>query len=458
MSIQQRISILFTAITAGILLVFMLIVYFSANQNRKSEFYEILQKEALTKVNLLLDVKLNANTLQTIYRKNREVLYEVEVAIYNQNQQLLYHDAVDIDVVKETPQLFADIQDRKVVRFSQDSWQVIGQLIELEGEHYFVTAAAFDAYGYRNLENLRNTMLVAFFLGLAIIYFIGRYFSIKTMAPITGMISEAQKISASNLDLRLQVANNNDELGDLADNFNQMLERLEKSFDSQKQFVSYVSHELRTPLSVIIAELELSQSKKRSKEEYKDTVELTLAESKKLAKLSSTLLDFAKASYDRSEVNFREVRIDELLLDASQELQQTNREYRIDLDFEGDFDEEDITVLGNSYLLIIAFKNLMDNSCKYSENQSCKCRISIAENMVQVAFKDDGVGIPEDELEEIFNPFFRGRNKSVSKGTGIGLALVERIMTLHNSKILVKSTLGKGSIFTLYIPNLGVSL
>lgn len=458
MSIQQRISILFTAITAGILLVFMLIVYFSANQNRKSEFYEILQKEALTKVNLLLDVKLDANTLQTIYRKNREVLYEVEVAIYNQNQQLLYHDAVDIDVVKETPQLFADIQNRKVVKFSQDRWQVIGQLIELEGEPYFVTAAAFDAYGYRNLENLRNTMLVAFFLGLAIIYFIGRYFSKKTMAPIMGMISEAQKISASNLDLRLQVPKKNDELGVLAQTFNQMLERLEKSFDSQKQFVSYVSHELRTPLSVIIAELELSQNKKRSKEEYKDTIEMALADAKKLAKLSSTLLDFAKASYDRSEVNFRVVRIDELLLDASQELQLTNHEYRIDLDFEGDFEEEDITVLGNSYLLIIAFKNLMENSCKYSHSKACKCSISIAENLVQVAFKDDGVGIPAVEIEEIFNPFFRGKNKSVSKGTGIGLALVKRIISLHNSEILVKSTVGKGSIFTIYMPKFSATL
>ncbi|TVP49962.1 MAG: HAMP domain-containing protein [Mongoliibacter sp.] len=454
MSIQQRISLLFTALAAGILLVFMLIVYFSANQNRKSEFYNILQKEALTKVNLLLNVKLDANTLQTIYRKNREVLYEVEVAIYNQNKELLYHDAVDIDFVKETPEMLAEIREQKMIRFVQDQWQVIGQLIEVDNEPYYVTAAAFDAYGYRNLENLRNTMLVSFFFGLAIIYLIGRYFSQKTMDPITDMVNEAQKISASNLDLRLHIPKRNDELGVLAETFNQMLERLEKSFDAQKQFVSHISHELRTPLSVIIAELELSQNKKRSKEEYKETVISVLADAKKLAKLSSTLLDFAKASYDRSEVNFKQFRVDELLLDASQELQLLNQSFKVDLDFEGDFEEEEITVFGNSYLLTIAFKNLIENACKYSSNHTCRCSISTSGNQVQVAFKDEGIGIYPEELEEIFNPFFRGKNKNIFEGTGIGLALVKRIVNLHDAEVTVQSKPGKGSTFIISIPRI----
>ncbi|WP_009035020.1 HAMP domain-containing sensor histidine kinase [Indibacter alkaliphilus] len=454
MSIQQRISLLFTALTAGILLGFMLIVYFSANQNRKSEFYEILQKEALTKVNLLLETRLEANTLQTIYRKNKEVLYEVEVAIYNENQDLLYHDAVDIDFVKETPEMLAEISEKQMIRFVQDKWQVIGQLIEVDGNPYYVTAAAFDAYGYRNLENLRNTMLVSFLFGLAIIYLIGRYFSKKTMSPVRGMISEAQKISASNLDLRLHVSEKNDELGVLARTFNEMLERLEKSFEAQKQFVSYISHELRTPLSVIIAELELSQNKKRTKEEYREAIKLTLADARKLAKLSSTLLDFAKASYDRSEINFKSVRVDELLIDASQELMASNPEFRVDLDFEGDFEEEEITIFANGYLLTIAFRNIIENACKYSPDQACKSSISSGKHQVRITFKDGGVGIEEEELKEIFNPFFRGKNQNVSGGSGIGLALVKRILNLHNAAISVESKPGIGSTFLISIPRL----
>ncbi|MBW3469330.1 sensor histidine kinase [Arthrospiribacter ruber] len=452
MSLQQRISLLFTAISAGILLVFMLIVYFSANQNRKVEFYEILQKEAITKVNLLLETRLDARTLQTIYRENREILYEVEVAIYNEDYELLYHDAVDIDFVKETPDMFGRIESEQIIKFVQDKWQVIGQLVTLEGKQYFVTAAAFDAYGYRNLENLRNTMLFSFALGLAIIYLIGWYFSQKALAPIRGMISEAQKISASNLDLRLQVPKHRDELGVLAETFNEMLERLEKSFDSQKQFVSYISHELRTPLSVIIAELELSQNKKRSKDEYRETIELVLADAKKLAKLSSTLLDFAKAGYDKSEINFKAMRVDEILLDASQELQALNQGYRVDLDFKGEFDEDDITVLGNSYLLAMAFKNLMENACKYSLDQTCRCSISTTKQAVQIAFKDNGVGIEATDMEEIFNPFYRGTNRNISEGTGIGLALVKRIANLHEAQIIVESKKGDGSLFTFILP------
>ncbi|WP_304517080.1 HAMP domain-containing protein, partial [Cecembia rubra] len=279
---------MFTTLAAGILVVFMGIVYFSAYTNRLNEFYNILEKEAITKANLLLETQLDAATLQTIYRNNREILYEVEVAIYDAGQELIYHDAVDIDFVKETPEMLQEIAKKKKISFIQAKWQVIGFEFKHADYQYIITAAAYDFYGFSKLENLRNTMLVSFILGLAIIFLIGKYFSRKSLAPISGIIQEAQKISASNLDLRIQQYNTKDELGLLAQTFNQMLERLEKSFDSQKQFVSYVSHELRTPLSAIIADLEWSLDKERTVEEYKSTIQEVLADSQKVAKLAST--------------------------------------------------------------------------------------------------------------------------------------------------------------------------
>lgn len=452
MRLQQQISLMFTALAAGILLLFIGIVYFSAYTNRLNEFYNILEKEAITKANLLLDTQLDAETLQTIYRKNREILYEVEVAIYNSRMDLIYHDAVDIDFVKETPEMLQEISNKKKIRFIQDQWQVIGLDFEFDQEHYIITAAAYDFYGFNKLENLRDTMLVSFFLGLAIIFLIGKYFSRKSLAPIAGIIREAQNISASNLDLRIQEYNSKDELGQLAQTFNQMLERLEKSFDAQKQFVSYVAHELRTPLTAIITDLELSLDKERTKEQYRQTIEEVLSDSQKVARLASTLLDFAKASYDRSEIHFKPVRVDEVLLESSQQVMQKNPAYRIHLDFEGEVEEEAITVWGNSYLLGIAFSNLMENACKFSEDKSCEISIAAGPSGVRIKFRDKGIGIPKEEQEDIFKPFFRGKNKGYTEGTGIGLTLVQKIIQQHNGEISLASETGKGATFTLSLP------
>lgn len=452
MRLQQQISLMFTALAAGILLVFMVIVYFSAYTNRLNEFYNILEKEGITKVNLLLEIQLDAATLQTIYKNNREILYEVEVAIYNANQELIYHDAVDIDFVKETPEMLQEIARKKKISFIQDRWQVIGFDYQHAEKQYFITAAAFDFYGFNKLENLRDTMLVSFFLGLAIIFLIGKYFSRKSLAPIAGIIQEAQKISASNLDLRIKEYNSRDELGQLAQTFNQMLERLEKSFDSQKQFVSYVAHELRTPLSSIIADLELNLDKERSAEEYKATMHEVLLDSKKVARLASTLLDFAKASYDRTEITIKPVRIDEVLLEASHQLQAKNPGYKIHMDFELELEEEDITVKGNNYLLGIAFYNLMENACKFSEFKSCDVSITSDLSGVMIKFRDRGIGIPDKEHADIFNPFFRGKNKDYSEGTGIGLTLVQKIIHQHDGEIRLESKIGQGSIFSIILP------
>ncbi|SNS32584.1 Signal transduction histidine kinase [Belliella buryatensis] len=445
MNIQQRITFLFTGVSAGILALFMVVVYISAAQNRASEFYNILEKEAITKVNLLLETQLDAETLQTIYKNNREILYEVETAIYDDSYNLIYHDAVDIDFVKETPKMLQQILQAKQIQFVQEEWQVIGLVYPYHGKNYIITAAAFDGYGFSKLNNLSSTMLIAFFAGLLLIFLTGKYFSRKSLMPLSKMADDARKISASNLDLRLKEGE--DEIGQLAKTFNAMLMRLEKSFDSQKQFVSYLAHEFRTPLAVIIGEIELSLSKNRTAKEYQSTLEAILKDSKKIAQLSEAFLDLAKASYDKAEIKFHPIRVDECLIEASLKLQKNHPNFKIELDLPEDLEEDAITVLGNEYLLSTAFRNLIENACKYSQNKACKVEIGSNGKKPFILFTDQGIGISNSEISEIFKPFFRGKNKNYSEGSGIGLYLVEKIISLHGGKISVDSQLDKGSIF-----------
>jgi signal transduction histidine kinase len=454
MKIRTRLTLLFAAITAAILLAFAAIVYYSAAHNREREFYALLRKEALTKANLYFDAQVPPQTLQNIYRRNREIISEVEVAIYGPGFDLLYHDAVDIDYVKETPEMVVSILENGDLQFYQGRWQVIGLKFEYQGAPYALTAAAYDEYGYNKLFNLRQTILGVFLASIALILLSGHYFSRRAFGPVKAMIDKAQRITATNLDLRLKPPDTQGELADLADTFNAVLDRLERSFDAQRHFVSNISHELRTPLAAIIAELDLAADKARSPAEYQAVVQNARRDARKMAKLANSLLDLAKASYDPSEITFRPLRADELLLDACQLVQQANPGYRVDIRFDADFEQEgQVMVNGNEYLLKTAFANLLENGCKFSPGQQCAVAISFAPGTMMLGFSDQGVGIAAEDLPHLFTPFYRGANRNHADGNGIGLFLTQKIISLHQGRIEVTSRPGTGSSFTVFLPS-----
>lgn len=453
MKIRTRLIILFTVATAIILLLFATIIYFSAKKNRETEFYSLLKKEAVTKANLFLNAHVDKKVLQDIYHNNRKILNEVEVAIYDPSFVLLYHDAVDIDFVKETKSLIDEINKKGTIEFYQKEWQVVGLRYEYNGKQFIITAAAYDQYGYNKLNSLLANIIIVFIASILIIVIIGVFFSKKAFQPVSEMIEEAMNITATNLDLRLSSNGSKDELSELANTFNEMLNRLESSFDAQKNFVSNISHELRTPLSAVITELELSVNKDQAAEEYKTAILNALKDAKKISRLSNSLLDFAKASYDRSEIKFKNIRIDEVLLDARQQVQKADPNYKIDIHFENDFDEDNqISVHGNEYLLKVAFVNLFENGCKFSADKQSRVYISFGKGVITLRFTDKGVGISPGELENIFTPFYRGENKKFAEGNGIGLSLTQKIITLHKGTISVFSKEQRGTTFTVELP------
>ncbi len=439
MKIRTQLIFLFSIITGTILLIFAAVTYYSAVDNREREFYVLLKKEAVTKANLYFNAEVEEKTLQDIYKSSRQILDEAEVAIFDDDFNLLYHDAIEIDFVKETPEMMNHIYQNGEIQFYQGSWQVIGLLYEHANKNYIITASAIDQYGYTKLNSLLKTLIFLFIISMLFIFIAGRYFSKKAFQPVRNMVEKAKGITATNLDLRLPAnEKSNDELSELANTFNEMLDRLENSFEAQKDFVSNISHELRTPLAAIIAEQEWALSKKRNVEEYNAVLKNSLDDTKKLVRLTNSLLDFAKASYDPSEISFRKLRIDETLLDARHQVQFENPEYKINIRFENDFEnEEEITVNGNEYLLKVGFANLFENGCKFSEDKSCLVSVSVGNNRnpanqfspdssvsasdnlsqhIVLGFKDQGIGISENDLDNIFTPFFSRRKQRNGRG------------------------------------------
>lgn len=455
MKIRTRLTFLFTFLTATLLFLFASVIYISAQSDREKEFYDLLKKEAITKINLLFSAQVSQETLQDIYHSNREVLYEVEVAIYDTAFNLLYHDAEGIDFVKETREMNDEIIHNGEIRFYQQSWQVMGMLYTYDGRDYVITAAAYDQYGFSKLNSLLRNIVLVFIASIIVIFVVGFYFAKRAFDSVKKITSKARQISATNLDLRLTDTDSKDELAEMTSTFNKMLDRLENSFDAQKDFVSNISHELRTPLAAIIAELQLSLSKERTVSEYKLSINNALEDSERLVQLSNNLLDLAKANYDRSEISFKPIRVDELLLDARQDVKLANSSYKVDIHFEKDIDDEkDLTVLGNAYLLKLAFINLFDNGCKFSTDQKSIVSVNFTPHNILLRFSDRGIGIAKEDIPHVFSAFFRGENKQFAQGNGIGLSLTKKILELHHGTIDIESEKNVTTTFLVSLPHL----
>ncbi len=432
-----------------LLSIYSISIYYSSKEAREKSFYGELQNEAIAKADLFFQSSLPEQEMHQLYKNNNRTLNEVQVAIYDNNKELIYHDDAKVDYVKETPAMLSEIFLKKKISFFLDDLQVIGMVYQYNGKSYAVTAAAYDKYGYEFLTHLLTISIIAFISILILIYLAGILLSKKALSPLSDMVSQIKKITAGRLQLRLQTtAEKKDELNELAQNFNGMLERLENSFDAQKYFVSNISHELRTPLSAIITELELASEKDQTKEEYQQTIRYALGDARNMVKLSNSLMDLAKASYDPNEISFSEVRLDEVLLESYSKTIKENEGYRALLNIADTVEEQQLVIQGNEYLLRVAFNNLIDNACKYSPEHLCSIEVNATEGTLQIRFINTGIVISPKDLEHIFEPFYRSENAKKEKGHGIGLFLTEKIIHLHNAVITVTSD-NKATIFTV---------
>ena len=248
MKIRTALTLKNTGATATVFLLCMLMIYFVSEHTRSTTFFHDLRGEAITKAHLFLQSQVDAQTMQSIYLNNKQFINEVEVAVYTTDFRMLYHDAIQNDIIKEDRAMINRILQEKEIEFYIGKYQGLGMLYSFQGKDYIVTAAAYDGYGYNNLYELQKTLSVLFIVGLTLLFIVGYLLARFSLKPIRDIVQEAETITSSQMDRRLPVKNEKDELGELSITFNALLNRLEASFNSQKMFVSNVSHEMRTPL------------------------------------------------------------------------------------------------------------------------------------------------------------------------------------------------------------------
>lgn len=455
MKIRTALTLQNTGVTAALFLLCLLLIYLLSEQTREQTFFRGLKSEAITKANLFLAGQVDAPTMQSVYLNNRQFLNEVEVAVYTCNFRMLYHDAVQSDIVKETRAMMDEILQKREIEFHVGKHQGIGMVYSYGGQDYVVTAAAYDGYGHDNLDSLRQTLILLFIVGLSLLFVACYLLARLSLRPIRHIVNEAEAITASHIDRRIPVRNPDDELGELSLAFNALLSRLETSFNAQKMFVSNVSHELRTPLAALTAELDLALQKERTPAQYRTILQNMQLDAKRMNKLIDGLLNLAKADYQKEEIRMHEVRLDELLLDVRELLLRAHPDYTIELLFSNEEEDDDrlITVLGNPYLLNVAFANLIENNCKYSPNHTSVVQISFWDQWSIVRLSDNGFGLSDTDKEHLFTLFYRGSEGTGVAGHGIGMTLAQKIIYLHEGNIQVHSEQGKGTLFTVELPH-----
>ncbi|MFZ1259787.1 MAG: HAMP domain-containing sensor histidine kinase, partial [Chitinophagaceae bacterium] len=245
-----------------------------------------------------------------------------------------------------------------------------------------------------------------------------------------------------------------DELAELNETFNDLLNRLEESFAMEKRFISNASHELSTPLTSISSQIQVALLQDRTTAEYQQVLASVLKDVQGLHFLTRNLLEIAKAG-THGAISLEKVRLDEILIKAHSEVLRQNDGYKIELAFpEFPEDENECLVFGNIHLLHSAFKNIMENGCKYSPDKKTSIRLQFKGNEAEIIFSNKSDFISSEEIERFFEPFYRGSNSESKPGVGLGLTLARRIIGLHKGSLVIQSVYDMGTIITVLLPTL----
>lgn len=454
MKIRTQFTLLFALVVVIILSFFSFSIYYLSENFRQNDIHTHLEDKAILKLKLLLATEENHDNLLFNQSDGSKLHSFVDyyITIYDENDNLLYQDSAASIVSKE---ILNSIKTNKVHTYSKNDIEYFGLVYPYQGNSYTLIASAHDHYGMKYISNLKRILVVRGSIILVIILISGWLYAGRFLKPITKIVNQVDTISSSNLNHRLTAENKKDELGHLTNTFNHMLERLETSFKIQKRFVSNASHELRNPLAAISGQIEVSLMKDRQNEEYKMVLSSILKEIKNLRTLSNKLLELANSDVEIMFQKFEKLRIDEVLWDVRDELSKQKAEYTIHIQFNEIPENENLlTCKGEKNLLKTAFVNIIDNACKFSDNHTVDINVAIEKSNIALSFTDQGIGMPDTYLKHVFEPFYRGFNVQGIPGNGIGLSLVQKIIKLHNGKIVMRSKLNEGTTVEVVLPNL----
>ena len=454
-TIRGKLAVLYTAILFGLLTGFCVILYSSIAYSLKSKS----RTELLT----------HAHKLSETFDKDLQSFSDLPEGDFNANplywfriirpDGILYHPAPVFSVMPETAGVGKIIRGSKETHWFYDfedkeQWFTSVVFPVNEGLQFSGWVEVFIPVSdeKRILDRIGFLMVS---LGLSIVLFLffsGRFLARKTLAPVEQIRKQVDTIYEKNLSQRIISPNPDDEIGQLAGTFNSLLQRLERAFDSQQQFIADASHELKTPLAILRTQWEKLATQEDLPYDFRVRVQSDVEELARLSNLINNLLLLAspKELFNLNELPV--INLSELVHALHDDLLilSENKNQKVEVSV-----TENLEVNGDKSRLYQLLLNLADNAVKYTpENGKISIDLTKDQNMALFSIRDNGIGISPEHLQHVFERFYRvekSRSRQ-SGGYGLGLAVSQTIVEAHYGTISISSVPGTGTTINVALP------
>jgi len=455
-SLRLQLTVWYLASFAGLLLLFCVLLYSILARSLERRLEESLTSQAATVATLMREEleEMHGDAAAAA----ADVISDLQpwsgiIAILDGTRMLATSDPAQQRRLEQAAlQISRGTAVQSLPAWGHSGARGIARSLEFGNRTYTVLAVEPRDSIARDLDVLRETLLVAIPLILALAGLGGYLLTRRGLAPLGWMVEQTRKITGENLDTRLEIGRAADELTTLAASFNELLSRLDQSFAGMRRFVQDASHELRTPLAVIRGEADVALSHDRSAAEYREALAIIQEESRRLSRLVDDLLNLARADAGHVPLQVEDLYLNDLLAECCRSVQPLAAARHIELRC---FPSEDVAFRGDEELLRRMVVNLLDNAIRYTPPGGKVSAVLEAQGPdVRIRVTDTGVGIAPEAASRVFERFFRA-DKARSRqqgGFGLGLSIVKWIAESHRGAVELVSQPGAGSTFTVRFP------
>ncbi|SHH13881.1 sensor histidine kinase [Flavobacterium johnsoniae] len=451
MKIRDRFTLISSLTFSVVFVIASLITYFSFYSYSEKIVYNELQKTCLlTGIFYLEKDELPENQHLIIGQQFRENSLEIITRVYDEKNQIVYGDKTLDNNINQSKLDY--VRKNRKLSFKSKHHFYFGSYYHDNQGDFVVFVKKNDTDFKTMTDRLLIIMILVLISGLISIYIVSRVLSNLAYAPIKNIINQVNEIQATSLDRQIVSPNSKDDIQELIESYNNLLKRLSDTFIIQKNFINYVSHEFKTPLTAISGNLEVFAQKDRSSAEYKEMSEKVL---ENVYQIEDTMNTLMMLSGLRENMELNEIfRVDELVWDINDQLSASyHLKGQIQIALEV-LNDKLLSIKGNSNEIKIALFNIIENAVKYSAGNSIKISLSEHNQQLKIVIEDQGKGISEEDLQFIKQTFYRGKNVSDIKGSGIGLPLANVIFKQNNIEFTIASKKDAGTTVTLVFPKL----
>lgn len=451
MKIRDRFTLISSLTFSVVFVIASLITYFSFYSYSEKIVYNELQKTCLlTGIFYLEKDELPENQHLIIGQQFRENSLEIITRVYDEKNQIVYGDKTLDNNINQSKLDY--VRKNRKLSFKSKHHFYFGSYYHDNQGDFVVFVKKNDTDFKTMTDRLLIIMILVLVSGLISIYIVSRVLSNLAYAPIKNIINQVNEIQATSLDRQIVSPNSKDDIQELIESYNNLLKRLSDTFIIQKNFINYVSHEFKTPLTAISGNLEVFAQKDRSSAEYKEMSEKVL---ENVYQIEDTMNTLMMLSGLRENMELNEIfRVDELVWDINDQLSaiyHLKGQIQIALEV---LNDKLLSIKGNSNEIKIALFNIIENAVKYSAGNPIKISLSEHNQQLKIVIEDQGKGISEEDLQFIKQTFYRGKNVSDIKGSGIGLPLANVIFKQNNIEFTIVSKKDAGTTVTLVFPKL----